>query len=193
MYSADQLVNIEIETKVKVESLDEIAVRLDALGAKLLYELSQTDTYFDDAAQTLFASDCGLRLRKQATGQGQKVILTYKGPRQKSHFKSRTEIEIEVSDFEVAAQLLAALGFKKSLVFEKKRRLWQMSDCVVCLDELPLLGSFVEIEAPGEEPIAEALLKLQLADMGHINESYAHLIRAKLDEIGSDKREAFFS
>ena len=68
-----------------------------------------------------------------------------------------------------------------------------MSDCVVCLDELPLLGSFVEIEASGEEPIAESLRKLQLADMPHINESYAHLIRAKLDEIDSDKPEAFFS
>jgi adenylate cyclase class 2 len=186
-------VNIEIETKIKVESLDEIAVRLDALGAKLLYELSQVDTYFDDAAQTLFSSDCGLRLRKQATSQAQKIILTYKGPRQKSHFKSRTEIEIEVSDFEVAAELLNALGFKKALVFEKRRRIWQMSDCVVCLDELPLIGSYVEIEAPGEEPITEALRKLQLADLGHINESYAHLIRAKLDEIGSDKPEAFFS
>ena len=185
--------NIEIETKIKVESLDEIAVRLDALGAKLLYELSQADTYFDDAAQTLFASDCGLRLRKQTDGKNQKIILTYKGPRQKSHFKSRTEIEIEVSEFEVAAELLNALGFKKSLVFEKRRWVWQMSNCVVCLDELPLLGSFIEVEAPGEEPIAESLLKLQLADMPHINESYAHLLRAKLAEIGSDKREAFFS
>jgi adenylate cyclase class IV len=68
-----------------------------------------------------------------------------------------------------------------------------MSECVVCLDELPLLGSFVEIEALGEEPITESLRKLQLADLGHINESYAHLIRAKLAEIGSDKPEAFFS
>ena len=185
--------NVEIETKIKVESLNEIAVRLDALGAKLRREVSQVDTYFDDAAETLFASDCGLRLRKQADGGNQKVILTYKGPKQKSHFKSRTEIEIEVSDFEVAAQLLNALDFKKSLAFEKRRRVWQMSDCVVCLDELPLLGNFVEIEAPTAQPITEALRKLKLADMGHINESYAHLIRAKLNEIGSDKREAFFS
>jgi len=185
--------NLEIEAKVKVESLDEIAVRLNELGAESLYEVLQTDTYFDDAAQTLFASDCGLRLRIQTTGQAQKIILTYKGPRQKSHFKSRIEIEIEVSDFEVAAQLLNALGFKKALVFEKRRQVWQLSDSAVCLDELPLLGSFVEIEAPGEEPIAEVLRKLKLADMSHINESYAHLIRSKLAEIGSDKRKAFFS
>ena len=185
--------NVEIETKIKVESLHEIAARLKAIGAKSLYELSQVDTYFDDENSTLFASDCGLRLRKQTDGGNQKVILTYKGPKQKSRFKSRTEIEIEVSDFEVAAQLLNALDFKKSLAFEKRRRVWQMSDCVVCLDELPLLGNFVEIESPGEELITEALRKLHLADIPHINESYAHLIRAKLVEIGSDKPEAFFS
>ncbi len=183
----------EIETKIKVESLDEIAGRLIALDGQLQYDLLQVDTYFDDASHSLLDSDCGLRLRRQVTGEGQKLFLTYKGPRQKSHFKSRTEIEIEVSDFEVAAQLLNALDFKKSLVFEKRRRVWQMSDCVVCLDELPLLGSFVEIEASGERLVADTLRKLQLADMPHINESYARLIRAKLAEIGSDKREAFFS
>jgi len=186
-------VNIEIETKVKVESLDEIAVRLEDLGAKLLYELSQTDTYFDDAAETLFASDCGLRLRKQVDGENQKIILTYKGPKQKSHFKSRTEIEIEVSDFEVAAQLLTALGYEKALVFEKRRQVWRLADCEVCLDELPLLGSFVEIEAPGEQQITDILEKMDLAHLGHVNESYAQLMRAKLAELGSGKMEAFFN
>ena len=184
--------NIEIEAKIKVESLAEIAVRLESLGAKLGHDLSQADTYFDDAAQTLFSSDCGLRLRKQVVGEGQKLLLTYKGPRQKGAFKSRPEIEIEVSDFDVTVELLTALGYSKSLAFGKRRQVWQLSDCAVCLDELPLLGSFVEIEASSEQAVSDTLGKLQLADMGHINESYAHLIRAKLSEIGSDKKEAFF-
>ena len=184
--------NIEIEAKIKVESLAEIAVRLESLGAKLGHDLSQADTYFDDAAQTLLSSDCGLRLRKQLAGEAQKLLLTYKGPRQKGAFKSRPEIEIEVSDFEPAIELLNALGYKKALVFEKRRQVWRLPDCVVCLDELPLLGSFVEIEAFSEQAVSDTLGKLQLADMGHINESYAHLMRTQLSEIGSDKQEAFF-
>lgn len=184
--------NIEIETKVKVESLDKIAVRLSDVGGQLECELSQADTYFDDAEGILFASDCGLRLRKQVTGQAQKVILTYKGPRQEARFKSRQEIEIDVSDFEVAAELLAALGYEKALVFEKRRRVWWLADCAVCLDELPLLGSFVEIEASGEHQIADALDKMKLAHLPHVNESYAQLMREKLVELGSDKKEAFF-
>jgi adenylate cyclase class 2 len=185
-------VNIEIETKVKVESLDEIAVRLSDVGGQLECELSQADTYFDDAEGTLFASDCGLRLRRQIIGDSESIILTYKGPRQDARFKSRQEIEIEVSDFEVAAQLLTALGYEKALVFEKRRQVWRLADCEVCFDELPLLGSFVEIEAPGESQIGDVLEKMELVHLGHVNESYAQLMREKLVELGSDKKEAFF-
>ena len=185
--------NIEIETKVKVESLGEIAVRLSDVGGQLECELSQVDTYFDDAAETLFASDCGLRLRRQIIGDSESIILTYKGPRQEARFKSRQEIEIDVSDFEVAAELLAALGYEKALVLEKRRQVWRLADCAVCLDELPLLGSFVEIEAPGEQQITDILEKMELAHLGHINESYAQLMRAKLAELGSGKMEAFFN
>jgi predicted adenylyl cyclase CyaB len=186
-------VNIEIETKVKVEFLDEIAARLCALRGQLQYEVSQVDTYFDDAEGILFASDCGLRLRREIIGESKKVILTYKGPRQEARFKSRQETEIEVSDFEVASQLLTALGYEKTLVFEKRRQVWRLADCEVCLDELPLLGSFVEIEAPGEGQIGDVLEKMGLVHLGHVNESYAQLMRAKLAEVGSGKMEAFFN
>jgi adenylate cyclase class 2 len=186
-------VKTEIETKVEVESLDEIAVRLSDVGGQLECELSQADTYFDDAEGTLFASDCGLRLRQQIIGKSEKVILTHKGPRQETRFKSRQEIEIDVSDFEVAAELLAALGYEKALVFEKRRQFWHLDDCAVCLDGLPLLGSFVEIEASSEHQIADALDKMKLAHLPHVNESYAQLMRAKLSELGSGKLEAFFN
>lgn len=184
--------NLEIETKVKVESLEEIAVRLTDLGGQMECELLQVDTYFDDTSETLLASDCGLRLRRQKAGAGENLFLTYKGPRQKTRFKSRQEIEIEVSDFAPAVELLTALGYEKALVFEKRRQVWQLPDCTVCLDELPLLGSFVEIEAPGEEHITESLRKLQLADLGHINESYAHLMRSRLNELSPGQMEVFF-
>ena len=47
---------------------------------------------------------------------------------------------------------------------------------MVCLDELPLLGCFVEIEGPGEEKIAAAAEKLKLAQSEHINDSYALMV-----------------
>jgi len=184
--------NIEIEAKIKVESLEEIVVRLADMGGQMECDLLQVDTYFDDTGETLLASDCGLRLRKQSTGEGQKIILTYKGPRQKTSFKSRAEIEIEVSDFAHSVQLLAALGYEKALVFEKRRQVWQLPDSAVCLDELPLVGSFIEIEASSEQAVADTLRKLQLADFPHINESYAHLVRSRLNKLSPGRMEAFF-
>lgn len=184
--------NIEIETKLKVESLDEITARLVELGGRLQDRVCEVDSYFDDAGGSLIKSDRGLRLRQRISEANEKIILTYKGPREEARFKSRQEIETELSDSTAMVELLAALGYKKILVFEKKRCLWRMDDCAVCLDELPLLGNFVEIEGPDEEKIAEVAKKLKLSHLPHINESYAILMRDKLTESGSEKSEAFF-
>ena len=63
---------------------------------------------------------------------------------------------------------------------EKKRRLWRLSDCEVALDELPLLGCFVEIEGPDERTIADVQKTLGLSLLPHIQKSYAALMRKKL-------------
>ena len=72
-----------------------------------------------------------------------------------------------------------ALEYEKVLVFEKKRRIWRLGDCKIALDELPLLGSFVEIEGPDDKKIADVQKNLGLADLPHITESYASLVAKK--------------
>ena len=42
----------------------------------------------------------------------------------------------------------AALGYSRVLSFEKRRESWKLGGCNVELDELPHLGTFVEIEGP---------------------------------------------
>jgi len=185
-------VKIEIEAKLKVSSLEEIASRLKQLGARFLCRSVQKDTYFDDDQQTLLNSDKGLRLRRERNEAGEKIILTYKGPREEKLFKSRKEIELELDSFENMTELLAALGYQRKLVFEKKRDLWHLNDCQVCLDELPLLGCFVEIEALSEQKITETIEKLNLTKFSHIKRSYAIMIREKLNEINPEKTEAMF-
>ncbi|MHC4459394.1 MAG: class IV adenylate cyclase, partial [Planctomycetota bacterium] len=138
----------EIEAKLKVESLQEVESRLAELKAEFLAEQSQIDYYFDDAEGILRRSDKAIRLRRQKTQRCEKFFLTYKGAKEKDEFKKRQEIEIEVGDFESARKLLSVLGYEKALVFEKKRRIWQLGGCEVALDELPLLGGFLEIEGP---------------------------------------------
>jgi adenylate cyclase class 2 len=169
----------EIEAKLKVESHKEVIEKLDELGAEFLEEQLQEDSYFDDADRTLTETDRCLRLRRQSAGDEEKVFLTYKGAKEKNEFKKRQEIEIEIKSADSAENLLLALEYEKVLVFEKKRRIWRLGDCKVALDELPLLGSFVEIEGPDDKKIADVQKNLGLADLPHITESYASLVAKK--------------
>ena len=169
----------EIEAKLKVDSPQQIERKLAELGAEFLEEQLQTDCYFDDVSRTLTGSDRCLRLRRQSVGRNEKILLTYKGAKEEDNFKKRQEIEIELGDADLTGKLLLALGYQKALVFEKKRRIWQFGNCVVALDELPLLGSFVEIEGPDDERIADVQKRLTLADSPHITESYASLMQGR--------------
>ena len=181
--------NIEIEAKLKVVSLQEVERKLSEVGAQFLGEQLQTDTYFDNAGAVLKSSDRALRLRRQRTGQKEKTFLTYKGAKEKNDFKKRLEIEIEVGDGDSVEKLFSELGYEKALVFEKRRRIWNLDNCVVCLDELPLLGSFVEIEGPDGGTISDVQKKLGLSDLRHIVESYACLMQQKLCQLGKEQRQ----
>jgi adenylate cyclase class 2 len=170
----------EIETKLKVDSLEQIAEKLTAIDADFFQEQMQTDCYFDDANTTLTKTDRCLRLRRQRTGEEERLFLTYKGAKEKDEFKKRQEIEIEVTDADSVEKLLSAIGYSKALVVEKKRRIWRLGHCSVALDELPSLGSFVEIEGPDGQRITDVQKKLGLAHLSHIPKSYASLMAEQM-------------
>ncbi len=169
----------EIEAKLKVDSLEEIEHKLTSLGAEFQTEQLQIDYFFDDVNSILTKSDRCLRLRRQIVGKGESFFLTYKGAKEKSNFKRRQEIEFEIKDVDLVCKLLSALGYEQVLAVEKKRQIWQLGDCEVALDRLPLLGDFVEIEGPDEEKIDNVQDKLGLSDLSHITESYASLVAKK--------------
>ncbi|MHC4123543.1 MAG: class IV adenylate cyclase [Planctomycetota bacterium] len=179
---------IEIEAKIKVDSVEPISKAIEASGAEFSCEMVQKDSYFDKDSR-LKKGDRALRLRVSLCGENKKCVLAYKGPSQKSEFKKRQEIEIEVSNSESTEELLKAIGYEKVLTFEKKRKVWQLDGCEVVLDELPLLGYFVEIEGPDAAVIAQVQKKVGLADLTHIRQSYADLIENKLHQLGRECTE----
>ena len=174
------LMPTEIEAKLKVESLQEVENKLSELDAEFLQEQSQIDYYFDDSEETFKRSDTALRLRRQRSGDQEKILLTYKGAKEKDNFKKRQEVEVEISDLDSAEKLLSAIGYRRALTVEKRRRIWRLSGCTVALDELPLLGSFVEIEGPDDKTITDLQRGLGLANLSHIPKSYASLIAERL-------------
>jgi len=183
---------IEIEAKLKVDSFKGIEKRLTALGAKFLYGRLHTDAYFDDGKLSLRKSDSALRIRRQLIGHKEQVVITFKGPRRKGRFKQRQEIQFEVRDVRLAEMFLEAIGYKKTIVYQKKRRAWHYGDCEVALDELPFLGKFVEIEGPGERKIAAVQKKLGLEDLPHIRESYAVMMAKELRRRRRKNNRVFF-
>jgi len=174
---------IEIEAKLKVDSLEEIEHKLIELGARFVGEQLQTDYFFDDAKSELIKKDKCLRLRRQLVGKNESCFLTYKGAQEKSNFKKRQEREFEIKDSDSAHKLLLALGYEEVLIVEKRRSLWQLGNCDVALDKLSRLGDFVEIEGPDEETIANVQNILGLTDLPHISKSYASLLTDRLQHL----------
>ena len=176
---------VEIEAKLKVDSPAEVERRLSELGAEFVAEQLQIDSLLDDANDTLTSSDRCLRIRRQTTAGSERFFLGYKGGREDSNFKKRQEIEMEVTDVDSLLKLFTALGYEEKVVVEKRRRLWRLAGCEVALDELPLLGDFVEIEGPDEEAIADVQTRLGLETLPHIAKSYANLIEEELGRRGA--------
>lgn len=183
---------LEIEAKVKVDLLEPIAQRLEQVDASFKHELLEKDSYFIDSDRMVVKPGCGLRLRREKVNGNERAVLTYKGPKKKTKFKTRQEIEVEVNDAAMAERLLVALGCYKKLTFEKKRKVWQLQQCLICLDELPLLGCFVEVEGPDEAAISDVLKRIGLSGNEHINKGYAKLMKTRLDKIGLNRTEISF-
>ncbi len=178
---------VEIEAKLRVDSLRQTEQKLAEMGAEFLAEQLQTDYHFDDSDASLERSDACLRLRRQTVGAAEVFLLTYKGPRQESSLKRRREIEVEIKDADSTRKLLGALGYAEAFVVEKERQLWRFGGCLVALDRLPLLGDFVEIEGPDEQVIAEVQSRLGLSGVAHIPGSYASLMKVELGRRGGTK------
>jgi adenylate cyclase class 2 len=170
---------LEIECKIKVASHDPIRAAVERGGGHLIARMLEVNHMFDRPDGALRAARCGLRVREIRfvdDPHDADATITWKGPPRGGAFKSREEIEFGVADATSATALLAALGFERVLMFEKRRERWRFGDCLVELDELPFLGRFVEVEGPGEASVSGALADLKLADAERIARSYARML-----------------
>lgn len=172
---------LELEAKVRVAEFAAVRARLRAAGAVEEGDALEVNTYFDTPDRALLSRDSGLRVRttRSIWQKQDRHVVTFKGPRQPGDVKAREEIEFSVESADGAARLLAALGYNPDLSFEKRRETWSLGDCEVVLDELPLIGRFVEIEGPSVEAIESTRGSIGLGGEPLITDSYiAMLVRA---------------
>ncbi|NBB96099.1 MAG: class IV adenylate cyclase [Planctomycetes bacterium] len=174
---------LEVETKLRVESFTPIRQALRDTQAVYIGTVVHRDRYYDRPDGQFRREGCGLRLRlRQVLKHGQdgklddRAEVTYKGPVDAtSRLKSRREIQTRLDDAASAADLLDACGLVCVRVIEKRRCSYRLGRALVELDEVPLLGSFVEIEGVSENHIETVRKRLHI-DAEHIDDSYLHLV-----------------
>ncbi|MBU0693935.1 MAG: class IV adenylate cyclase [Candidatus Omnitrophica bacterium] len=161
---------MENEIKFKVTEVKRICSLLIKLGAKQCPKVSEIDYSFDTPDGQFSRGGKLLRLRKRE----KETVLTFKGPIISSRFKKRQEINIKLGDFKITSCLLEQIGFVGHFNKEKIRQVFKYKNLEICVDKLPFIGCYLEIEG-GEKAIVAFMKKLDLDIKDAIKESYNQL------------------
>jgi adenylate cyclase class 2 len=162
----------EIEVKFPLTDRGALTRRLEEIGAHRLYPETFEDNIVLDRRGELRTKGALLRVRKF----GKYAIATYKGPMSmEGGIKKREEVQTGVESFELAIELLDALGFKPVFRYQKFREVWRVKDVEIVLDRTPI-GEYFEIEGPID------VIRSVASDLGMnmdqaIRQSYADLYR----------------
>jgi adenylate cyclase class 2 len=162
----------EIEVKFPLRNRAELLRKLHDIGGQRLYAETFEDNIVLDRRGELRTRGALLRVRKF----GKYSMITYKGPMSiEGGIKSRDEVQTGVESFELAIQLLDALGFKPVFRYQKFREVWRVKEVEVVLDRTPI-GEYFEIEG------AVDLIRSLAGDLGmsmdqSVRQTYADLYR----------------
>lgn len=138
----------------------------------------ESDQLFDLESAALQQSDRILRLRKTTSTEGTKrAMVTYKGPATRDGYKSREEIEFDVSDPDTFTLVLHRLGYQPVFRYEKFRTQLRADDepGLITIDETPI-GVYLEVEGPPDW-IDSTAARLGLPAAQFLTLSYAALYR----------------
>jgi adenylate cyclase class 2 len=170
------------ETEVKLRwhgSAEAAQAHIEQRGYRLSEPRAlEVNQLFDLPSSVLQQTDQILRLRRIFSQEGgTRAIVTYKGPASREVYKSREEIEFEVSDPEAFTLVLERLGYRPGFRYEKYRSTFATSGeaGAITVDETPI-GIFLEMEGPAEW-IDGTARRLGFSIAGFLTVSYAGLYR----------------
>jgi len=164
----------EVEVKLLLEKA-ELAHLRKALGkAKRLCKNVERNFILDYSEMAIASRGCLMRLRFS----GDRAILTFKGPRKASNYKSREETEFELGttkDYKKVVASFGKVGLNPTWRYDKVRESFSFAGCHIDVDALPLLGTVVEVEADSDAKVRQAIAKLGLTRAKTFNGSYYDL------------------
>lgn len=175
------------ETEIKLRwlgSAEDARALIGSRGYSLLSPRElETDQLFDLASGALRQTDQILRLRRISSPEaGQRAMVTYKGCASREIYKSREEIEFNVSDPDAFALVLERLGYHPGFRYEKYRTMFKAygEPGIITIDETPI-GIYLELEGP-QEWIDSTAARLGFPAEQFLTVSYAGLYREHLKQ-----------
>ena len=151
----------EIEYKFLDVDPAELGKKILAIGGQRQFRRLFKRYVFDYPDLRLHKEKAWLRVRDE----GDKVTMTYKqrqGVVEGQSDEGMREVEVEVSSFEHAAEILRSIGLIEKFYEENWRTLYTLGDVEFMIDELPMIPPYIEVESGSKEKIEEAAKKLGL-------------------------------
>ncbi len=145
-----------IEYEVRVLEIDPeiIKEKLNKLNAKLIEDVFQKRYVYAFKPKN---PNKWIRLRTNGTT----TALTIKDV-SSDKIDGTKELEIEVSDFESASQILEELGYTPRGIQENKRIKYDLNGVEVDIDTWPHIPTYLEIEGSSEEEVYKTLELLEI-------------------------------
>ena len=146
--------HIEYEVRVLEIDKEKVQKRLKKLNATLVEDVFQKRYVYDFNPKN---PNKWIRLRTN----GVKSTLTIKDVTS-DKIDGTKEMEIEVSDFDTADEILSELGYKPRGIQENKRIKYDLNGVEVDIDTWPLIPTYLEIEGHSEEEVNKTLELLEI-------------------------------
>jgi adenylate cyclase class 2 len=149
--------NTEFEAKFYPVDKEEMRNQLSEIGGELVApERLMRRQVFNRELNESMKGDY-VRIRDE----GDKVTMSSKThARADGEVSDQKEIQIVVSDFQSAVDLLIEAGLTPGDYQENLRETWNVGSAEVVIDTWPSLESYIEIEAESEEKVREVAEKL---------------------------------
>ena len=148
----------EVEVKFLEINVPETIKKLEAIGARKVFEGRIIPSFFDFPGDVLRGKEQILRLRKK----GNETELAFKQKKQYEEAKVAEETEVNVSEFETMKQILLKLGMKEVARKPKHRISFAGEHCHYEIDTYDGLPPYLEVEAESIEELRKAVAKLGL-------------------------------
>ena len=177
----------EIETKILEVDKNEIRKNLNSLGAKEIQDTRLVVDWFGPKGLTHKGDDPWyLRVRTKTDGV---IEVSWKSlPKISGNTRHSDEVNLNVSNGELAYKLFESIGLENYAHQEKDRVSFDLKDWKFDLDQYPGMPAYLEIEGKSHEHVQEAIKLLGLEGHTSIGEGERVLIEKKYGLNWSDMR-----